>query len=91
MKIQIFNIKVHVFDKEELEELENATVKVYLGEKVIREAKTDKNGWVEFEEICAPAKYGILVSHEQYQAEDFSFTFEKCVTKQETIKLKKKE
>lgn len=84
-------IKVHVFDKEELEELENATVKVYLGEKVIREAKTDKNGWVEFEEICAPAKYGILVSHEQYQAEDFSFTFEKCVTKQETIKLKKKE
>ncbi len=82
--------KVKVKDKESGIYLENAAVKLFLDGKVVREGKTNGDGWVLFENLCAPFEYKVYIEKDGYYPEDPVFFIKKCIDYQETFQIKKK-
>jgi hypothetical protein len=52
--------------------IQNATIKIWQKGKVVREAKTDADGWVKLEEFCE-GEYGVDIMHEEYKNIEFEF------------------
>ncbi len=82
-------LKLKIIDKETEKAIENATVKVYVGDDVKYDGKSNGEGWFTKEGICAPKTYKIVVSREGYADNTFSFTYNECKTMQETVRLSK--
>jgi hypothetical protein len=83
-------MKLKILDMENLP-LANAQVDLWIGDKHVREAVTNSEGWAVFESLCSPNTYTIQVSKEGYYSSDkFNMSYTECVLKTETVKLRKK-
>ncbi len=72
----------------EYQYLENAEVKLRIGNELVNTLNTNAEGWVLFENLCVPPnEYNVRIYKEGYQVKESTFTFPECKTLQETIIL----
>ncbi len=67
--------------------IDSAEVKVRLNGEQIRITNSNGEGWVNFEELCAPKTYSIRIYKAGYEVKEFNITFNECKTISETVTL----
>lgn len=82
-------LKLKVLDDSTGSAISGANVSVRLNGNVVLERSTNVEGWVVFEDLCAPKTYSVRISAEGYNVKEINFTFQDCNTIQETIRLKR--
>ncbi|MCK5742906.1 MAG: hypothetical protein KAH48_11860, partial [Chlorobi bacterium] len=82
-------LKIIILDRVTLKPLSYAKV-VVEGKYFREEGKTNADGLVIFDGLCAPREYVVIASREGYQAEDLRVEFLECNKQIKTIKLQKK-
>ncbi|OGU14819.1 MAG: hypothetical protein A2X61_01630 [Ignavibacteria bacterium GWB2_35_12] len=81
-------LKLKVIDNETEQPIHGATVKVYLGDDIVKEGTTNEEGWVIFEGLCHPSTYVVKIIKEGYQHKIIDgIYFPECNMKIETVRL----
>ena len=81
-------LKLKVIDNETEQPIEGATVKVYLGDNIVKEGTTNAEGWVIFEGLCHPSTYVVKIIKDGYQHKIIDGVyFPECNMKIETVRL----
>ncbi len=81
-------LKLNIIDKETEEAIEGAVVILKKNGKAIEDPRSDSEGKVEIDGICAPQKYVVVIEKEGYKRVEFELEYKKCYTKTETVKLR---
>lgn len=80
-------IKFKLVDKTTLTAIQGATVKIWKHGQILATATSNVEGWVVFENLCAPVEYGFDFEAQGYKHKELSLKLSECKTVQETIKL----
>ncbi len=80
-------LKLRLRDLDTEAVLADVEAEIKLDGKVVAEATSDDEGWLEVDELCAPATYVIVFTKDGYKEKTIEIGFKECKTFQETYRL----
>ncbi|MGQ9819701.1 MAG: carboxypeptidase regulatory-like domain-containing protein [Candidatus Kapaibacteriales bacterium] len=86
-------LKLKVIDDSTGSAIQNARVEIRINahnDQTIYDQRTNIEGWVIKENLCAPQTYSIRISFEGYITREFQVYFNECKTIQETVRLSRR-